>query len=534
MTTVTNQTTPCGHPVSLPATEQLLAEGGDARIALDPVTGLNKYGCPPHPDLQLLALGSSTASVISESGFAAADQLRNRLLPLLETETAATIYAREMQRARSDLLQLCELADLPDIAVTFASSGTDLHLITAQYVSVSDSKPMLAVMMGAAETGSNVATALSGRHFSSRAASGCATTEGTPIAGSAVIEVAKIPIRLSDGRPRPTSEVDAEVTALTEAAAAKGQRVLLILIDQSKTGMIAPGPACAADLKRRLPDNVDVLIDACQFRISPSTLRTYLQQDFMVALTGSKFVGGPTFSAALLIPPSTAQRLKAHPLPPALSAYSSRADWPSDWAAAEGLGHAANFGLLLRWEAALQELRTFRAVPQAAITHFLTTFANAIRQRLVSDPCFEPLPVPPLNRSPLIEPDNWDHLPTIFPFLLFHTINNTEKLPLSHEETGQVYHWLQCDLAQQPGFDIAGLNGQTASLRCQLGQPVACGIRNGIAVSALRICVSARMIVDATSQNGQGITAVIAQALAALDKTAFLAALDKPLKPELE
>lgn len=526
MTTVASKIKPSEHRYSLPSTEQLLVAGGDARIALDPQNGLNKYGCPPHPDPQLLALGSSTASVISESGFAAADQLRNRLLPLLGEEPEAAVYARELQRIRSELLQLCELTEVPGIAITFASSGTDLHLITAQYVSGYSSNPLLAVMVDAAETGSNVAAALSGRHFSSRSALGHPTIEGAPIPGSATIEVANVSIRLANDSPRPVSEIDAEVIALTEKAAAKGQRVLLILIDQSKTGLIAPSPACAADLKRRLPDIVDVLVDACQFRISPPTLRAYLEQDFMVALTGSKFVGGPTFSAALLIPPSAAQRLQQHPLPPALSAYSSRAEWPSNWVAAEGLDHVANFGLLLRWEAALQALRAFRAVPQEAIVRFLTTFAHAIQQRLISDPHFEPLPVFQLDRRPLIEPGNWDHLPTIFSFLLFHTENNTRKLPLSNEETFKVYQLLQSNLALQPGFEMTDINSQTTSLRYQFGQPVACGKHSGIQVSALRICISARMIVDATSPEGQGAPAVIEQALAALDKTALLTHID--------
>ncbi|HCN89289.1 MAG TPA: hypothetical protein DIT28_08935, partial [Oxalobacteraceae bacterium] len=61
-------------------TAQLLVSGGDARVLLDPQHGMNKYGCRPVPDATLLAFGSSTASIISEAGYAAADQLRRRLL----------------------------------------------------------------------------------------------------------------------------------------------------------------------------------------------------------------------------------------------------------------------------------------------------------------------------------------------------------------------------------------------------------------------------------------------------------------------
>jgi len=303
------------------------------------------------------------------------------------------------------------------------------------------------------------------------------------------------------------AKIDAEVEALASKAAASNRRVLLILVDQSKTGLIAPSPACVMALHHRFPDNIEVLVDACQFRIAMPTLRAYLEQGFMVALTGSKFLTAPSFSAALLLPSTVAERLQKRALPRGLLTYPSRANWPINWTGAESLAHAANFGLLLRCEVALEELRRFRMAPQAATIDFLLNFAGAIHQRLLSDPHFEPLPVPLLDRRPLIEANSWDHLQTIFPFLLYHP-RSVGRIPLSREETRHVYQRLP-DAAMQ------------SSIRCQLGQPVACGTRNGIAVSALRLCVSSRLIVEATVSDDKGM-AIIKNALMALDKTALL------------
>ena len=50
---------------ALPGADELLCLGGDHRIRLDDVSGQNRYGCPPKPDPELLAFGSSTASTIS-------------------------------------------------------------------------------------------------------------------------------------------------------------------------------------------------------------------------------------------------------------------------------------------------------------------------------------------------------------------------------------------------------------------------------------------------------------------------------------
>ena len=496
--------------LGLARTEQLLTEGGDARIALAPGQMANRYDCTPQPDADLLAFGSSTASVISPTGFAAAERLRRRLLRA--GTPSASDYARELQRIRGELISLCGLSGLAGLDVVLAASGTDLHLIASQLVAAPEARSTLVVTVNAEETGSGVPAAAGGRHFGSRAALGMPVTADTPVSRNANVDVASVPIRHSDGTPRSRSEIDADVETLVRQAVAAGRRVLLVLVDVSKTGMIAPGPDCVAALRRQWPDAVDVLVDACQFRISPATLRAYLRQDFMVAVTGSKFLTGPTFSGALFIPERIAPRLRAAPLL-SLSAYSCRADWPRDWSGAQMLDDVPNFGLLLRWEAALAELRAFRAVPEAELAGFLHAFAQALYARLRDDPCFEPLPAAPIDRGTTAAANGWDAIPTIFPFLLYRRGPDGRRRPLGREQAVQVYHLLRGDLSDTHDEPIA-------ALRCQLGQPVVCGERDGIAVSALRICASARLAVEAAS--GQRDT-VIRRAMAALDKAAWLA-----------
>ncbi len=502
----------------LPSTSHLLAEGGDDRILLDPERGINKYGCSAIPDPDLAMFSSSTASVISEPAYGAADRLRKRLLLSVAHEDHAAVYSRELNRVRRELVKLCGLADLADLEVVFAASGTDIHLIASQLEGNGNAAPTLAIMIDPAETGSCVPSALSGCHFSTRTALGELAVEGAAIAGGNSVDVASIAMRLENGAPRPAADIDAEVESLVTAAVAKRQRIFLILVDVSKTGIIAPSPDCVMELRRRFPDRVDVLVDACQFRIAPFTLRAYLEQNFMVALTGSKFITGPTFSGALLFPASVARRFRRHGLPRALRPYSARGDWPKSWVTAERLNDVANFGLLLRWEAALQELRAFRAISELEIANFLQEFAKVVRERLLSDPVFSPLAVPRLDRGALTDIAGWDQIPTIFPFMLFHHTQGN-RLALTREETAQVYRLLAVDLTKLPDFDDAGFSGGLASLRCQVGQPVGCGRRDGIEMSALRLCASTRLIVEAATGKS---AAVMARALSTLDKVALL------------
>jgi hypothetical protein len=504
----------------LPPTAQLLTGGGDARIVCGP-EGANRYGCSAIPDPEVLAFGSSTASTISVAGFAAADALRERLNLAAPFRKPAIAYGRELDRVRGELTTLCGLEALPGLEIIFGASGTDLHLFASQLMSVESMPAPLIVRVESAETGRGVPDALAGRHFSDCAALGDAVIAHVPLDCGRPIDIREVKCRTTEGTLRPVETVDREVEGATVNAVASGKRVLITLVDVSKTGFLAPSPACAIALKKRFPESIEVLVDACQCRLAPSTLRAYLEHDFIVAITGSKFITGPTFCGALLVPAGAARRLRTRTLPAALKSYSARADWPRNWAARDSLRHVPNDGLLLRWEAALTEMRAFRQLCDSAITNFLESFAKAITGRLERDPLFEGLPTPALDRGPIASAKSWDRLPTIFSFLLRRPASSGKPAWLNQSETKKVHELLRENLCGKPGYTRNPL----LALRCQLGQPVECGTRDGIPVSALRLCLSSRLIVDAILPTGRGREAVLSEALTALDKTSLLASL---------
>jgi hypothetical protein len=491
---------------ALPSTEQLLTSGGDARIALNRSTGANKYGCRPIPNANISAFGSATATTISAPAFSAANHLRNRLERTVLHDCASEVYADEMNRIRQELNELCGLRNGAGADIIFAASGTDMHLIAAQLAAKDESMPMRMLMVDTAETGSGVTAALSGRHFGNRTALGETVTKGALIGQHDHGQVVSIPLRKQDGSPRHIASIDADFERQVAEAAAAGERILLIMVDVSKTGMLAPSVACTVDLHRRYAGKLEVLVDACQFRMSPATLQAYLAQGFMVGMTGSKFIGGPSFSGALLIPAILAKKMRTGVALDKLLSYSTRADWPAGWHAANRLDSVPNFGLLLRWESALRELREFRSLSNIVVIQFLQAFSAAITQRLSNDPMFEMLPVPELNRNPFDTYSGWDTIQTIFPFLLFKYSSAGSKKLLSSEKIFQVYRELQA--------------GAHKDDQIQLAQPVDCGRRGGIALSALRICVSSRLVVAALHRNGNSQQLIIDQALGVLDKVA--------------
>lgn len=510
------------HPLVGPSrplsTVALLAAGGDRRIQLDETTGLNPYGCQPFPDETARAFGSSTASVISANAYTGAVELTQRLSQALASGARPeALYQAEIGRIRAELLALLGLGDLAGLKTVIARSGTDLHRIVAQLIGLGASEPPLVIASEAAESGSGVGEALGG--LSSAGASLRAHVSAfRPVGATRSCQIISAPSRDAAGLPRTPEAVDEDVLALASAAALLGRRVMLVLMDVSKTGLISPSPACALDLKQRFPDQVEVFVDACQLRLAPATVRAYLQAGCMVALTGSKFMTGPTFSGALLLPSDVARRLSAHRLPMTLAPHTAQADWPEDWPGAGTLPRGANFGLALRWQAALDEMAPFLALPSEQVRAFFEGFAMAAAARMDHDPAFERLPQRPLDRAVLGAADSWDGVQTIHPFVLMGASG-----PISAEETLGVHRLMAMDLGgwaravgEPPGRQAS------ASLRVQFGQPVSCGARAGEPVSALRLCASARLAVDALGHGGRGPQAVIDDALTALDKAAWL------------
>jgi hypothetical protein len=502
----------------LPPTAQLLTEGGDARIACD-LIGANRYGCACEPQDGVLAYGSSTASTISPAGFAAAAALRKRLERAGRQEAPATIYQRELDRMRRELADLCGLGDLAGLEIIFGASGTDLHLFASQLMVESGAPAPLVLRVEGAETGRGVPDALAGRHFGEGSALGDVVVPAAPLDCGRPIEILEVKCRAEDGTPRAAEALDAEVVEAVCRAASSGRRVLLTLVDVSKTGLLAPSPACVSDLSQRFPDQVEVLVDACQFRLAPRTLRDYLESGFLVAVTGSKFITGPSFCGAIFVPASAAKRLRGQSLPSALKSYSARADWPENWSARGSLKPVANYGLLLRWEAALEELRAFYRLPEPAVEDFLRDFEGSVVRHLAAHPALEYVPAPEIDRGR--SGSTWDRVPTIFPFLLKRNQATGEAAWLTLEQTRRIHELLRRDAS---GLFDSGASSLPA-LRCQLGQPVACGLRHGKPVAALRVCASSRLVVDALAPAGRGRKTVIAEALAAIDKAALLATL---------
>ena len=305
-----------------PIFDALLLSGGDARLALDPTSGLNIYGCAPRPRGDVDDFSSSTASSISTRGYARAETSWHRI-----SHGSPDAVDDLVQEAREELKAYFELTN--EVDIVFTTSGTDAQLLTLFLVRALLGAPLVSVIVGADQTGSGTAYTGRGLHFTDRHT----IRKGDEVEGLAEgVSSIAIPFCDGQGNSRTLADLDEAVTEAVEIAIAGGSNVLLQAMASSKLGWAAPSRACLQSLARRWPDKVRVIVDACQMRVSPACLREYLGQGYIVLATGSKFFCGPPFSGALLIPAALRSAIAGiGDIAPGLSDYGSKFDWPSCW-----------------------------------------------------------------------------------------------------------------------------------------------------------------------------------------------------------
>jgi hypothetical protein len=375
-----------------PAT-QLMTEGGDERIRLDPATGLNRYHSAPAPS-RLLAFASSTANDISPAAFARTKGVLAEIGP----EPSAALYAERLEALRGRIRRAYGIEE--DVAIVFAPSGTDLEYVALACDAGRAPGGVHNILLGADEVGSGCIYSAHGLYFAKTTALGLATEPGTPVAGlgGVHVDLVDIPVRDKGGKVRPSAEIAVWMADAITAAHAASRHVLLHIVHGSKTGLILPSVCDIDRLREDHEGRMTLAVDACQARITGGAVDDYLARGAIVFVTGSKFMGGPPFSGFALVPP--ALMLRAPTLPEGLATIFRRGEWPADWPGVELLPETANVGLLLRLEASIFELERFQLLPAAAVERVILAFHAAIRAEIVDPtPARRVAPYPPGDKA---------------------------------------------------------------------------------------------------------------------------------------
>lgn len=366
---------------------RLLTTGGDARIVLDPQTGLNRYFSAPRPS-DVLAYASSTANDISAEAFA-------HLLTLaMDPDPSGSAYAEALEALRRRIRRAYAVAD--EVDIVFSPSGTDLEYVALACAAGRGPGGTHNILLGADEVGSGCIHSAYGRYFARETALDVPTRPGDPVPGlgETHVEMIDVPVRDPQGRARPSAEIAARMDSAIRAAEAERRHVLVHVVHGSKTGLILPSLDDIDRLAAAHDGSLTFVVDACQARITSPAIADYLAREAIVFVTGSKFMGGPPFSGFALVPRRF--RREAQPLASGLATLFRRGEWPAGWPGAEGLPATANPGLLLRLEASIFELERFQRLSLDAVTRVILCFHQAVREEIVErTPAHRVAPYPP-------------------------------------------------------------------------------------------------------------------------------------------
>lgn len=478
------------------ATAALLASGGDERTSIDLRTGRNRYGYQTRPDPEAVLWSSSTGSTPSWRAFRGACELRERLFAGGDLRLVHSRGIEAGQMIGATLLAQFGLDRGQGVDVVLTPSGTDAEFIPLLFLRGEGEAAVSNILVAEGELGSSTALAASARHCGDMAPSGARLARGAGIEGIAPgwVTVHSVRVRDEQGEPRAPDEVDRAVASQVEAALRRGQRVLLHLVDPSKTGIRAPSLALVESLARTARDRVRVVVDAAQGRVDERHLREYLARGFMVVLSGSKFYAGPCYCGAVLVPHSpwgtTGPR---GAMPRGMQHYLARGCLPEHWPIHRSLDSPANVGLLLRWAAALAEIRAYRQVPAHARRAILTALGVAIADAASHSPFVEPVTMPalPLQTAHPGE-DGLSTVPTIFTFKLRHhgPEGARDRLRLA---MAQHLHRLMAEPLASRLRRADTKQRELADRRFLLGQPVELGPS---AAAALRVAISAPQVTE--------------------------------------
>jgi len=478
--------------------DYLLTTGGDDRLKLNSESGLNGYGCSPKPRPWAITFASTTASSISDYAFREAEKLRQRLIEAACQGIFDSRYSSELERIRSEIVTVLDLKHLHGLELILTTSGTDAEFLALFFALCHCEEPVANILVGPEETGSGVSLAASGRHFATDTPLGKPVLRGEAVEGIPTdrVRLLEVPIRNYEGTFLPAETVDSRVRTLVNKSITDGCRVLLHLVDSSKTGIVAPSIERITQLKDRYGSSLDVVVDACQLRTGKKKLQRYLELGFMVMITGSKFYTGPPFSGALIVPSQIADRVDlSRTMPSSFGDYFTCHEFPSSWSSlASHLSRKKNIGLLLRWQAALWEMKAFRAVSDKHKYLILVLFGESMREVISSNPDLNLISVPSTGRWKLPDGHEWDWLPTIFTFTMLSPASHGQRRPLFMHEVKKIYHYLNMDISSLIPPEASEEERQLAGKRCHIGQPVKVSCMGENWIGALRVSAGARLV----------------------------------------
>ncbi len=466
-------------------TETMLMSGGDVRLNVDHQELLNVYGCRPFPRPEAFTFASSTATSVSNIGFDKTQYQREKFIANSVKSGLESTYQEEKSDLLGRLKKSLHLGEGSDVLLS--PSGTDAALLFAGICqSLYADKNIVHILVASDETGSGVPLALQGRNFADNTALGFELKKEELIDGFREVGLINIPLRNEEGYLKKANSIDAEVVEAVNKTLAAGVQPVLHIMDQSKLGYSSPSEKCLNDLIAKNDDDLLVLVDNSQLRMDTERIQKYLNNGFVMTVTGSKFFTGPPFCGALIIPEKRKVEWQnsLDSLPTGLVKYFLKSELPVESKYANNLGNGINTGSYMRWYAALTEMERYFQIPFLLRQLGTDIFCDHVAGSIDRAPFLESLGSIFENDLELASMDKR----TIFPFFINH-----KGRVLSHPEMDKIYRLLNKNIVSLIK-SVTDNEERIAKQVCHIGQPVKVIYKDKTASAVVRISLGSRVL----------------------------------------
>ncbi len=358
--------------------DELVTQGGDDRLELAE-NGLNKYNVRPTDFETVFNRASCTCSPFTPEGYRAAVDLYQKLDPDVFDET------RKQQT--QTIKELINYDGRNRFHVFYAPSGSDLCYLPLLFSKlINPDRNVFNVITCPEELGSGSISAYSGKYYFERNQMGEPVPKGESLGSQIVIENENYAARAGDGTiinhwPNILQKIHEKYHT---------HSVNANLVIGSKSGI-----ENNITYVSQAPENVLWTIDLCQFRASRVLINGLIGMNCLVMLTGSKFYQSPPFCAVLLVPKTITKHfgLGNKNLLSPFSTIFSRHDVPEKFSSLrEHLPDYRNYGLLLRWEAALTEMVATSRLDSFDLSDTIQKWNRHVVERLGRSKNFKMMP----------------------------------------------------------------------------------------------------------------------------------------------
>eukprot|EP00392_Amoebophrya_sp_AT5.2_P017695 g18102.t1 len=422
-------------------TKEFLTSGGDDRLLLDK-NKVNKYQTPAYPEPRGIHRSSCTSNCVTDYTFhTVGEPLVQKLLKDVSDEfysEGRRTYTHEIDSIRDAIRNVWHLPRVGN-SITLCPSGSDAEYLPLLLAicrvlhgagDVDVGSGILTIVTGAGEVGSGTLNAAKGKFFSNvspkeSVSVGFSTSTATAPTTAAAkansvkngdpvfqlpkdfppIEAVEVYMRNNAGGLKSALEVDQEVKDVVRMALQEQgfKQVVVHVVAGSKTGHLIPSVTVLDELVAEFGEKSIVpVIDACQGRLQEGALKQYLEKNYIVLTTGSKFYGGPPFSGAVLLPLKLSSELDSeyehiwkknnlldqfplfmddvllsHDLPKMRGFIHEVSTKEKNW------HHRLNWGVVLRWKMALNEIRLYHSIPEKTRDAILTKRDQVVNCQLV-------------------------------------------------------------------------------------------------------------------------------------------------------